>query len=101
MAMNREQKRALKKQGELNDEGEFVPRRREAPARQQADERTSPGQFLKEVRAELRKVAWPSRDETINYSVIVLITITVLTALIFALDWVFAEFVLSLFDTSS
>ncbi|MDH4170154.1 MAG: preprotein translocase subunit SecE [Acidimicrobiia bacterium] len=100
MAMNREQKRALKKQGELSDDGEFAPRRREAPSRQLREERTSPAQFLKEVRAELRKVAWPSRSETINYSVIVLVTITVLTALVFALDWVFAEFVLSLFDTN-
>ena len=100
MAMNREQKRALKKQGEVNDDGDFVPRRREAPATRRPEDRTSPAQFLKEVRAELRKVAWPSREETLNYSVIVLITITVLTALIFALDWVFAEFVLSLFDTS-
>ncbi|MGI9603588.1 MAG: preprotein translocase subunit SecE [Acidimicrobiales bacterium] len=100
MAMNREQKRALQKQGEVDGDGEFVAKKREAPSRQLKEERTSPGQFLKEVRTELRKVAWPSRSETINYSIIVLITITVLTAVIFALDWVFAEFVLSLFDTN-
>ena len=100
MAMNREQKRALQKQGELDEDGEFSPRARRQLNRQVKEERTGPAQFLKEVRAELRKVAWPSRSETINYSIIVLITITVLTTLIFALDWVFAEFVLNLFDTT-
>ena len=99
MAMNREQKRALKKQGEMDDDGEFTPRARRSSSRPTQEERTGPVQFLKEVRAELRKVAWPSRSETVNYSIIVLITITVMTALIFALDWVFAELVLSLFDT--
>ncbi len=107
MTLNREQKRALKKRGELAEDGEtqIAPKRdREevAAARtaRAAEERTSPGQFAKEVRSELRKVAWPSRDETKNYSIIVIVTVTVLTALIFGLDWVFSEFVGQLFDTN-
>ncbi|MGH3665310.1 MAG: preprotein translocase subunit SecE, partial [Egibacteraceae bacterium] len=39
-------------------------------------ERTSPGQFLREVRAELRKVAWPSRRELLSYSLVVLVSVT-------------------------
>lgn len=34
--------------------------------------------FLQEVRKELEKVAWPSREQTIRYTVlVVLVTITV------------------------
>ena len=32
---------------------------------------------MREVNAELRKVAWPSREEVINYSIVVLITLVV------------------------
>jgi preprotein translocase subunit SecE len=55
-------------------------------------------QFLREVRGELRKVAWPSRAETINYSIIVLITVVVLTAYIATLDFAFGEAVFKLFE---
>ncbi len=99
MAMNREQKRALKRQGELNDDGDFVAKKRAQPNKQLREERTAPAEFVKEVRNELRKVAWPSREETVNYSVIVLVTVTVLTAFIALLDWGFAESVLRLFET--
>ena len=56
-------------------------------------------QFLREVRGELRKVAWPSRAETVNYSIVVLVTVVVLTAMIYGLDWVFSTFILELFDS--
>src|SRR5690606_23586455 len=68
MAMNREQKRMLQRQGELGPDGEQARPTREAQQRraQQARaprERTSPRQFVREVRGELRKVAWPTREE--------------------------------------
>ncbi|MEM8708602.1 MAG: preprotein translocase subunit SecE, partial [Actinomycetota bacterium] len=83
--MNRQQKRMLQKQGEIDADGAPV-RTRKAPNNAPPQERTSPGQFLREVRAELRKVAWPTREETINYSIVVLITIIVLGAMIYGLD---------------
>lgn len=98
MALNREQKRMLRKQGELGPDGEPVRTRRPQPAPKPKEQRTSPRQFVKEVRAELRKVVWPTKSETVNYSIIVLVTLIFFTALIFALDWVFAEFVLRLFE---
>jgi preprotein translocase subunit SecE len=55
-----------------------------------------PVQFLREVRGELRKVAWPTRAEVINYSIVVLVAVVLLTALIFGLDYVFGEGVLKL-----
>ena len=55
-------------------------------------------QFSREVRSELRKVAWPSRSETKNYTVVVILTIVVVTAVVAGLDWVFSNSVLELFD---
>ncbi len=96
MAMNRQQKRLLQKQGEIDADGAPV-RRRPAPTSRPPQERTGPVEFLREVRAELRKVAWPTRSETINYSIVVLVTIVVLTSLIAGLDWVFSKLILDLF----
>jgi preprotein translocase subunit SecE len=50
------------------------------------------------VRGELRKVAWPSRSEVINYSVIVLFTVVILTAYIATLDFAFGEAIFKLFE---
>jgi preprotein translocase subunit SecE len=100
--MNREQKRMLQKQGEVDADGEPVRQRRRAPTPpppKSKEERTGVRQFLREVRGELRKVAWPTRKETINYSIIVLVTVVLLTSLIFAVDWFFARSVLRLFST--
>ena len=97
MAMNRQQKRMLQRQGEIDAEGTPVRGRRSAST--PPSERTSPGQFLREVRGELRKVAWPSRAETVNYSIVVLVTVIVLTAMIYGLDWIFSTFILELFES--
>jgi preprotein translocase subunit SecE len=63
-----------------------------------AKERIGPRQYLSEVRAELRKVAWPTRREVVNSTIIVLIAVTVMTTLIFGFDYVSAKSVLFLFD---
>ena len=105
MAMNRAQKRAMQRQGALGADGQparTAAQQRRAPAaatRTEAREkRTSPSQFLKEVRGELRKVAWPNRAEIVNYSIIVLAAIVLLTSMIAGLDYVYSEFVLKLFN---
>ena len=97
MALNREQKRMLQRQGELGPDGEPIRARRGPQAR--AKERTGPLEFGREVRSELRKVAWPTRSETINYSIITIVTLIVFTLVIFGIDWVFSEAVLKLFNT--
>ena len=100
MAMNRETKRLLQRQGAVDAEGNVTRQRRQPPAprTQEKEKRTPPRQFLKEVRGELRKVAWPTRAEVVNYSIIVLVTVVILTAFVALLDWAFSEFVLALFD---
>ena len=97
MSMNREQKRLLQRQGEVYADGEPIRQRREQSSHQ-AEERTSVAQFSREVRAELRKVAWPSRAETANYATVVVVTIIAVTAIVAGLDWVFSNSVLNLFD---
>ncbi|MGE3620309.1 MAG: preprotein translocase subunit SecE [Acidimicrobiia bacterium] len=100
MAMNRQQKRMLQRQGQMTEDGAPAARKRSAPAapRPAKEERTTPVQFLREVRGELRKVAWPTRSEVINYSIIVLVTLVVLTAFVAGLDWVFGDLILKLFE---
>jgi preprotein translocase subunit SecE len=101
MAMNRQQKRMLQKQGQLGADGAPAARKRPAPQAPRPaakEERTGPVQFLREVRGELRKVAWPTRPEVINYSIVVLFAVVVLTAYIATLDFAFGEAILKLFE---
>ncbi|MDQ6614930.1 MAG: preprotein translocase subunit SecE [Actinomycetota bacterium] len=90
--MNREQKRLLQRQGQIGADGAPVSRRREQArplAAPPAQRRTGPREFLHEVNVELRKVAWPTKAETINYSAVVLLTLVVVGLVIFGLDYVF------------
>jgi preprotein translocase subunit SecE len=87
----------MQRQGEVDADGEPIRQRRQQQNRS-AEERTGLRQFAREVRAELRKVAWPSRAETGNYTAVVIITIVVITAIVAGLDWVFSQSVLELFD---
>jgi preprotein translocase subunit SecE len=98
--VNREMKRMMQRQGQVDAEG--APARREpAPrptaARAATKERVGPSEYARQVRGELRKVAWPTRAEVINYSIVVLMALILLTALIFALDWTFGKAVIFLF----
>ena len=99
MAMNRQQKRMLQRQGQLGADGAPAARKRQAPpAPRPKEERTTPVQFVREVRSEMRKVAWPTRAEVINYSIIVLVAVVLLTAYVAALDYGFGEVLLKLFE---
>ena len=99
MAMNREQKRQMRRQGELAPDGTPAPRRAEPrSAPRQGNERATPTQFVREVRGELRKVAWPSREEVIRFSIIVLVTVTLLTAFVSLVDYLSTEGILYLFE---
>ena len=84
--LNREQKRTLKRQGALNEKGQPT---RAAPAARPRRERTGPAQYLREVRDEMRKVAWPKWPEVRRFSIVVLITVVLYTAYVFGLDSLF------------
>jgi len=44
--------------------------------------------FLKEVREELGKVAWPNREQTIRYTSLVIIVAVAVGAFLGALDYI-------------
>ena len=48
--------------------------------------RTSPGQFFSQVRAEARKIVWPSRKETWITSVMVFIMVLIAAAFFWIVD---------------
>ena len=50
-------------------------------------ERTGPRQYFAEVRGEMKKVAWPTRNEIWNTTIVVVVGLVVMTALIFCFDW--------------
>ena len=102
MAMNRETKRMLQRQGQLGEDGAPARKERPRPAAQrpaEREKRTKPREFVKEVRSELRKVAWPTRAETLNYSLIVFVALVILMAFVGLMDYAFGEFVLRLFSS--
>ena len=85
--LNREQKRQLRRMGALDEKG--------APARAQRStvkkERVGPRQYLREVRDEMRKVAWPRRPEVRRYSLIVIATVVLYTAYVGGIDYLLSE----------
>ncbi|HET9546410.1 MAG TPA: preprotein translocase subunit SecE [Desertimonas sp.] len=84
--LNREQKRTLRRMGAVDEKGAPTRVARSSGPKQ---DRVGPTQYLREVRDEMRKVAWPSREEVIRYSIIVVITVLVYMALVGGLDYVF------------
>lgn len=50
-------------------------------------------QYLKDSRAELARVTWPTRQEVIDGTQAVLIYVVALTLIVFLLDFVFSNLV--------
>jgi preprotein translocase subunit SecE len=88
--MQERQERQAKRTG-LDRQAAPSATARRAAAQERAGRRTPVREFLKQVRAELKRVAWPTRRELISYTVVVLVTVTVLTALVFGLDFGFSK----------
>jgi preprotein translocase subunit SecE len=55
--------------------------------------KTSPGEFIRQVRAESSKVVWPSRKETVRTGIMVLIMTSLLALFFFGVDAVFSAIV--------
>ena len=51
--------------------------------------RTSPGEFIRQVQAEMRKVVWPTRPETTTTAIFVAIMMTMLAVFFLGIDSVF------------
>lgn len=99
MAMNRQTKRMMAKQGTDKPKSPASEGgKRRPPSSAPKREKIGPKEYLGEVKGELRKVAWPTKKEVVNSTIIVLIAVVVMTALIFGFDYASSKFVLFLFD---
>lgn len=50
-------------------------------------------QYFRETRAELRKVVWPTREEAINLTAIVVVTIVVMSIFFGAVDYALTQLI--------
>jgi preprotein translocase subunit SecE len=97
----------LQRQGQLEADGSpstkrsastATPRQRPTPqARAPITSRTV--EFVREVRSEWRQVAWPTRTEIFNSSLVVLVVLVALVSFIFGLNWLFSHGFLDLFSS--
>jgi preprotein translocase subunit SecE len=55
--------------------------------------RTSPGEFIRQVRAETAKVVWPTRKETVATAIMVVIMTSLLAIFFFGTDAAFSSVV--------
>jgi len=58
--------------------------------------KVSPGEFIRQVRAETAKVVWPSRRETVATAIMVVIMTVTLGVFFFGVDQVFSRIVQAL-----
>ena len=56
-------------------------------------------QYIRETRAELRKVVWPTRDEAVNLTGIVVGTLIAMSVFLGAVDYVLQKLVAFLIAT--
>ncbi len=110
--MNRETKRMMQRQGQMEADGSPATRRAPAAGKGAAGKgaartpggkggsgrkRTTPVQFSREVRDEMRLVQWPSRSEMVNYTSVVFTTLVIMISLIFVLNLAFGKLITLLF----
>lgn len=55
--------------------------------------KTSPGEFIRQVRAEASKVVWPTRDETVRTAIFVGILMLLLSLFFLGIDSLFSAVV--------
>jgi preprotein translocase subunit SecE len=55
--------------------------------------KTSPGEFIRQVRSETSKVVWPTREETVRTSIFVGIMVTLLALFFLGVDSLFGAVV--------
>ncbi len=56
------------------------------PANAPAKPRVSPGEFVRQVRVEISRVAWPTSGETVRMTIMVLIMTSILSVFFLGVD---------------
>lgn len=59
--------------------------------------KTSPIQFFRQVKQEVKKVTWPSKKEVTRATIMVLIIVTIASTFFFFVDQIFGAIVRSIF----
>jgi preprotein translocase subunit SecE len=55
--------------------------------------KANPGEFIRQVQAEMRKVVWPTRQETVTTAIFVAILMVMLAVFFLGIDSVFGSLV--------
>ncbi len=58
--------------------------------------KVTPGEFIRQVRAETAKISWPTRRETVTTAIMVVIMTTLLAIFFFGVDSAFGAVVKAL-----
>jgi len=62
-------------------------------AEETTKKKTSPGEFIRQVRSETSKVVWPTREETVRTAIFVGILVLVLSLFFLGVDSLFSAVV--------
>ena len=92
--LNRELRRTQERSQQSAQKQRQVTQRKKAAEKKKAEKKgiwKTIVQFLRDVRIEMKKVIWPSRQEVINYTVVVLVTVTVVSTFILVMDLILSR----------
>jgi preprotein translocase subunit SecE len=89
-----ERRRKKEKEGQSKAQRKAAALQNRAPETERKSIFARVKDYLHEVRVELRKVTWPTREQMIAFTTVTLITSVVLTFVIFGFDVAAKEFIL-------
>lgn len=97
--MNRQLKRMQAREDRRSEkQPKTTQQQRRAQATAPTRERVGARQFGREVVAEMRKVLWPTRQQVVTSSIVVLIVVLVMVAYVYGLDTALGEVVKAVYS---
>jgi preprotein translocase subunit SecE len=90
-------RRSAARAGISESKGAATPKRAAATTVKKPNMFSRLGRFLREVVAELRKVIWPTKNQMVTYTIVVIAFVAFMVALVGVLDLLFAKGVLAVF----
>ncbi len=90
-------RRSAARAGVSEAKGAATPKRATATAVKRPNIFARFSRFLREVVAELRKVIWPTKNQMVTYTIVVIAFLVFMVALVGVLDLLFAKGVLAVF----
>ncbi len=84
---------AVNSERTVGRQDERTPRRERARSTAQAGPMARLSQFLRDVRAELKRVSWPSGKEVKNTTIITLVAVIFFATYLFAVDQAWARLI--------